>query len=63
MCESLSNSLAAFSKNCRKNIKDSEDIGDLVTLDIMTEIARGTDKWLWFVEAHLQISEQSGNPS
>ncbi|NDH86216.1 DNA starvation/stationary phase protection protein Dps, partial [bacterium] len=24
------------------------------TADIFTEISRGTDKWLWFVEAHLQ---------
>ena len=24
--------------------------------DLFTEISRGTDKWLWFVEAHLQAN-------
>ena len=27
---------------------------DLDTADLFTEISRGIDKWLWFVEAHLQ---------
>ena len=29
-------------------------LGDADSADIMTEISRGTDKWLWFVEAHQQ---------
>jgi len=29
-------------------------LGDLDTADLFTEISRGIDKWLWFVEAHLQ---------
>ena len=28
--------------------------GDLDTADLFTEVSRGIDKWLWFVEAHLQ---------
>ena len=28
--------------------------GDAVTADLLTEIARGLDKRLWFLEAHLQ---------
>ena len=32
----------------------TDDLGDLNTADLFTEISRGTDKWLWFVEAHLQ---------
>jgi starvation-inducible DNA-binding protein len=30
------------------------ELGDADTADIFTEISRGTDKWLWFVEAHQQ---------
>jgi starvation-inducible DNA-binding protein len=29
-------------------------LGDLDTADLFTEVSRGVDKWLWFVEAHLQ---------
>src|SRR5207302_608123 len=30
------------------------DAGDLDTADLFTEVSRGIDKWLWFVEAHAQ---------
>jgi starvation-inducible DNA-binding protein len=52
--EALSSVLAAFGKAVRKGIDDANEIGDLDTADLFTEISRGTDKWLWFVEAHLQ---------
>jgi starvation-inducible DNA-binding protein len=52
--EALSSVLAAFGKSARKAINDSGDLGDLDTADLFTEISRGVDKWLWFVEAHLQ---------
>jgi len=52
--EALSSALAAFGKSARKAINDANDLGDLDTADLFTEISRGTDKWLWFVEAHLQ---------
>ena len=52
--EALSTVLAAFGKSARKAINDADDIGDLDTADLFTEISRGVDKWLWFVEAHLQ---------
>jgi DNA-binding ferritin-like protein len=31
--------------NCRRSLD---------TADLFTEVSRGIDKWLWFVEAHLQ---------
>jgi starvation-inducible DNA-binding protein len=52
--EALSSVLAAFGKAARQAISDANDLGDLDTADLFTEISRGSDKWLWFVEAHLQ---------
>ena len=52
--DALSSALAAFGKTARKSINDANEIGDLDTADLFTEISRGIDKWLWFVEAHLQ---------
>ena len=52
--EALSSALAAFGKSARKAIDQADELGDADTADIFTEISRGIDKWLWFVEAHLQ---------
>ncbi len=52
--DALSNALADFGKKVRENIDDSDDLGDKDTSDIFTEISRGIDKDLWFVEAHIQ---------
>ena len=52
--EALSSALAAFGKAVRKAIEEANDLGDLDTADLFTEVSRGIDKWLWFVEAHLQ---------
>ena len=52
--QALSNALAAYGKLVREAIDSTDKAGDMDTADIFTEISRGTDKWLWFVEAHLQ---------
>jgi starvation-inducible DNA-binding protein len=52
--EALSSALAAFGKLARKAIEQANELGDLDTADLFTEVSRGTDKWLWFVEAHAQ---------
>src|SRR5262245_5730927 len=51
--EALSSALATFGKAVRKAIGEANDLGDLDTADLFTEVSRGIDKWLWFVEAHL----------
>ncbi len=38
----------------RKNIDEADDAGDADTADVFTEVSRGLDKWLWFLESHLQ---------
>jgi starvation-inducible DNA-binding protein len=58
--DALSTALAAFGSVVRKGIDETDELGDADTTDILTEISRGIDKWLWFVEAHLQ-GELGGN--
>jgi starvation-inducible DNA-binding protein len=58
--DALSTSLASFGGCARRAIDDTEELNDADSMDILTEISRGVDKWLWFVEAHLQ-GPQGGN--
>jgi len=53
--QSLSGALASFGRIAREAIGKSNELGDAVSADIFTEISRGVDKWLWMVEAHLQL--------
>ena len=50
----LSEALAIFGRSARIGIEEADDLEDADTTDILTEISRGIDKWLWFVEAHRQ---------
>jgi len=52
--EALSSALASFGKSVRQSIAKSDELADADTTDLFTEVSRGVDKWLWFVEAHLQ---------
>lgn len=52
--EALSTALATFGKAARAAIDGTSEMGDQVTADIFTEVARGTDKDLWLVEVHAQ---------
>ena len=52
--QALSSVLAVFGKSARLAINTANDFEDLDTADLFTEISRGIDKWLWFVEAHQQ---------
>jgi starvation-inducible DNA-binding protein len=40
--------------NVRASIDQAAESGDADTADIFTEVSRGLDKALWFLEAHLQ---------
>jgi starvation-inducible DNA-binding protein len=50
----LSDVLAQFGRTVRLGIEEMNELQDADTADILTEISRGIDKWLWFVEAHGQ---------
>jgi starvation-inducible DNA-binding protein len=52
--EAYSKALAAFGKVVRQAIDTSTELRDADTADLFTEISRGTDTWLWKVEAHAQ---------
>ena len=50
----LSDALSAFGRTARLGIDEMNDLEDADSADILTEISRGVDKWLWFVEAQQQ---------
>lgn len=49
----VANALAAFCADVRAQIAPVAEAGDDGTADLFTEVSRGADKMLWFVEAHL----------
>jgi starvation-inducible DNA-binding protein len=53
----LSNALATFAATMRAAIDTASKAGDADTADLLTEVSRGVDKLLWFVEVHLQAKE------
>ena len=45
---------ATFGNAVRENIDETDEAGDPDTADLFTEVSRGVDKDLWFLEAHVQ---------
>lgn len=50
----LADRLAAYSNSSRQGIDQTDKMGDANTADLLTEISRCADKYLYFLEAHLQ---------
>ena len=46
--------LAAFTNSAREAIDQVDKLGDANTADLFTEVSRCADKYLYFLEAHLQ---------
>ncbi len=46
--------LATFTNSARQAIDATDKLGDADTADLFTEISRCADKYLYFLEAHLQ---------
>lgn len=55
--QALSQALANFGESVRHAIDQADELHDQDTADIFTEISRGVDKYLWFVEAHNQADK------
>ena len=49
----LAESLGALGSAVRDAIAASDELGDADTADLFTEVSRGLDKHLWYLEAHL----------
>jgi len=55
--EAVARALSTFGREARLTIDETDTLEDADTADMFTEISRGIDKWLWFVEAHSQASK------
>ena len=53
----LATALASFGKNVRTGIDQTGKLGDADSADLLTGISRDVDKYLWFLEAHLQAKQ------
>jgi starvation-inducible DNA-binding protein len=54
--EAVAKALSDFGREVRMTIDETQELDDADTADMFTEVSRGIDKWLWFVEAHTQAS-------
>ena len=52
----VSTALSTFGQQIRSTIGEAEELNDADTADLFTEVSRGIDKWLWFVDAHAQAA-------
>jgi starvation-inducible DNA-binding protein len=50
----LANRMAQLAANVRSAAKRAEELEDMDTNDLFTGTSRDLDRWLWFLEAHLQ---------
>jgi starvation-inducible DNA-binding protein len=55
--EAVARALSTFGREARATIDEADALTDADTADLFTEISRGIDKWLWFVEAHSQATK------
>lgn len=55
--EAVARALSSFGREARVSIDEANALDDADTADLFTEVSRGIDKWLWFVEAHSQADK------
>jgi starvation-inducible DNA-binding protein len=52
--KALADRYAALAKHVRESSEFADEQGDASTADLYTEVSRGLDMRLWFLEAHIQ---------
>lgn len=52
--EAVARALSLFARETRRTIEESQGMDDPLTADLFTDISRGIEKSVWFVEAHSQ---------
>ena len=55
--EAVARALSTFGEEARATIDEADALDDADTADLFTEVSRGIDQWLWFVEAHSQAAK------
>src|SRR6266404_5243556 len=55
--EAVARALSTVGREARNTIDLADELEDADTADLFTEVSRGIDKWLWFVEAHTQATK------
>ncbi|MDX2108860.1 MAG: DNA starvation/stationary phase protection protein Dps [Verrucomicrobiota bacterium] len=55
--EAVARALSTFGQEVRSTISEADELNDAISADLCTEVSRGIDKWLWFVEAHSQADK------
>ena len=55
--EAVARALSTFGQAARATIDEANALDDADTADLFTEVSRGIDQWLWFVEAHSQATK------
>lgn len=50
--EKVAAALGAFGESIREAIDTASDFGDATTADLFTQVSRGIDQQIWFVESH-----------
>lgn len=56
--DAVARALSVFGREARQTIDEAVALGDADTADLFSEISRGIDKWLWFIESYSRVARQ-----
>jgi starvation-inducible DNA-binding protein len=56
--DAVARALSTFGREARQTIDEASALRDADTADLFTEISRGIDKWLWFIESYSRVARQ-----